>query len=146
MPLEEKGMAVRLVEVLPSAVGLMGGVTGLVGITGVPPVNGSQFTAGWLASGKSGTGSGNIMDSRGWGRGAMWVRISGNSASASLLVSHDAVIWEPIWSAYTGNYMNNCDNWAQIEEYYPYFMGRVEFVSASATVSATVYMHLTRQG
>ncbi len=146
MPLEEKGMAVRLVEVLPSAVGLMGGVTGLIGITGMPPFMGSQFTAGWLLSGMSGTGSGNIMDSRGYDRGAVWLRISGNSASASILVSHDSAIWEPVWSAYTGTYLGNCDNWVQVEEYYPYFRGRVEFVSASATVSATVWMHATRKG
>ncbi len=146
MPLEEKGMAVRLVEVLPSAVGLMGGVTGLIGITGMPPVMGSQFTAGYLISGKSGTGSGNIMDSRGYDRGALWLSISGNSASASLLVSHDSATWEPVWSAYTGQYTAFCNNWAQIEEYYPYFMGRVEFASASGGVTATVSMHMTRKG
>ncbi len=146
MSLEEKGMAVRIVETLPSATGFLGGITGLVGITGVPPINGSQYTAGFLLSGVSAVASGQAMDSRGFGRGAAWVRISGNSASASLLVSHDSAIWQSVWSAYTGQYTANCDNWVQVEEYYPYFVGHVDWASASAGQTATVWMHMTRQG
>lgn len=142
--IEEKGQAVRVVEFMPSAVNVTLGVTGQVGITGMPPVNGSQFTGGFLLSGISAVVSGQAMDSRGFGRGAVWVRVSGNSASASLLVSHNSAIWEPIWSAYTGQYTANCDNWLQVEEYYPYFCGHVEFASASAGVTAAVWMHMTR--
>ena len=146
MPLEEKGMAVRIVELMPSGVNITIGITGQVGVTAMPPVIGSQYTAGFLLSGVSAVASGQAIDSRGYGRGAAWVRMSGNSASATLLISHDSAIWQPVWSAYTGQYTAVCDNWVQVEEYYPYFCAHVEFVSASGGITAAVWMHMTRQG
>jgi hypothetical protein len=112
----------------------------------VEPTNGVEYTAGFLVSGKSGTGSGNIIDSRAWGRGTVLMRISGNSASASILASHDTAsnIWVSVASYYTGQYTANCDNLIALEQAYPYLMGRVDFVSASGGVTASVWLYAHR--
>jgi hypothetical protein len=104
--------------------------------------NGYQYTAGYLLSGQSATGSGAIMDTRAFPRGVMYMRISGNSASATLLCSHDTAsnIWITVASYYTGQYTANCDNLIALEQAYPYLRARVDFASASAGVTAAVWM------
>ncbi len=115
-------------------------------VTQVPPINGIEYTAGFLISGMSGTGSGNIMDSRAWGRGVMLMRISGNSASATLLCTHDTAsnIWVAVASYFTGQYTGNCDNLIALEQAYPYLLGRVDWASASAGKTAAVWMFAHR--
>ena len=111
-----------------------------------PPQNGLQFTAGFSVSGQSATGSGTIMDSRAFPRGAMYMRISGNSASAEILCSHDPAsnIWVQVAGYYTGVASGNCDALIALEQPYAYIRGRVSFVSADAGVTATVYLYFHR--
>jgi hypothetical protein len=181
MPLEEKGMAVRIVEMLPSAVGLMGGVTGQVsasvvnvvtaesrgqvtavgtvtanvkgtitaqvsggpvGVTGGPLY--SQYASTWLISGQSATGTGVGMDSRPYSVGYVYCNFSGNSASASILASHNSATWMVVTSYYTGQLTADCQFTAQLNAYYPYLAGRVSFVSASGGVTAGVWMNISR--
>ncbi len=106
------------------------------------PLNGFDYTAGWLLSGQSATGSGSIMDSRAFPRGVMYMRISGNSASAELLCTHDTAsnIWVQVAGYYTGQYTGVSDNLIALEQEYPYLLGRVSFVSASGGVTAAVWM------
>ncbi len=92
------------------------------------------------------TGSGTIMDSRAWPRGVAYMRISGNSASAEILCSHDTAsnIWVQVAGYYTGYASGNCDALIALEQSYMFLRGRVSFVSANAGVTAAVWMHFMR--
>ena len=166
MSLEEKGMAVRIVEMLPSSVGLIGGVTGQVtahgtitaeakglltaivsggwpvGITGGPVQ--ASWASAWLVSGQSATGTAQGMDSRPYSVGYLQANFSGNSASASLLASYDSATWMVVTRYYTGQMTADSRFTAQLNAYYPFLAGRVDFVSASGGVTAAVWMHVTR--
>ena len=143
MPIEEKGMAVRIVELRPSGVDITIGVTGAVNVSGTLTGRG-EWASGFLVSGQSATGTGLGMDSRPYSVGYVQANFSGNSASASLLGSYDSATWLAITSYYTGQYTANCQFSAQLNAYYPFLAARVDFVSASGGISAGVWMHVTR--
>ena len=131
-----------LTGVWPAAIGVMSDAS-LSALRVIPlPQNGGVWTAGYLLSGQSATGSGNVMDARAWGRGVIYMRVSGNSASATVLASHDDAsnIWVAVASYYTGQYTANCDNLIAMEQPYPYLRARVDFVSASGGISAAVWI------
>ncbi len=108
--------------------------------------NGYQFSGGFSVSGQSATGSGTIMDSRAFPRGVAYMRISGNSASAEILCTHDTAsnIWVQVAGYFTGQYTGVTDNLIALEQAYTYLMARVSFVSASAGISAAVWIYFHR--
>ena len=133
-----------LTGIWPAAIGVMSDAS-LSALRVIPlPQNGGVWTAGYLLSGQSATGTGLGMDSRPYSVGYMQANFSGNSASASLLGSYDSATWLAITSYYTGQYTANCRFSAQLNAYYPFLAARVDFVSASGGISAGVWMHVTR--
>lgn len=103
--------------------------------------NGGQYTAGNLLTGQNVTGTGvNTMDSRAYKVGYVTLRISGNSASASLWASDDNAGWMNVTSWAGGP---NTTATAQLTTYYPYLAGSVTWASGG-TNTGKVYMNVVR--
>ena len=146
MPLEEKGMAVRVVEFLPSSkdpLGVTGQVTAQV--QGVVTAR-QDWLSGFVISGLANTGTGAALDARRYAAGGyVWAQASGCSASATLLASHDSAGWIPVTSFGLAHLATST---AQVSGLYPFIAGRVDNAynngGGATAITATVWMHVTR--
>ncbi len=108
------------------------------------PLRVISYTAGFLLQNKSATGIGNILDARAnggvFGAGYWFATVSGNSASAEFLVSHDSANWRLLTATAWGPGSTANGQWSG---YYPYIAASAKWISAGAqTASVTLHMSL----
>ncbi len=100
-------------------------------------------TAGYLLSAVSAAGMGKGMDARanggGYSIGFWYLTVSGNSASAEFLASHDSATWRLITATAAGPGTTATGQWSG---YYPYIAASAKWVSAGAQ-TGRVDLHLS---